>query len=351
MLDSIAGGLVAGAFNLIGGKMRNDAAANAADKANDFSAAQTAQQMDFQREQAAISRDFNANQAIQAADWTNRAQDKAMQFNREEADRQRGWSEALSNSAYSRAMADMRHAGLNPILAYSQGGASSPGGASASIGSGGFSGGSSSAPSGSAATGQKADVENIVSPAVASAMQASQLVLGLRQLEANIDRTKAETSRIGADEDLLRKRTGLTMRESTTEGERPPLVTAHTAESRARSRLLGAETATELERPGLVAAQRGLSSAQATGQEFENRRWERWGPRTQEGDRLASLEVAATRAIVNTGATPEARRAAIVSFLREAGENHPLSQGFRAVLDALGRTGRSNVPAPSNPLE
>lgn len=60
-------------------------------------------------------------------------QEKAQQFNHDEAELSRNWQADMSNSAYQRSMRDMRLAGLNPILAANLGGASSPGGASASI--------------------------------------------------------------------------------------------------------------------------------------------------------------------------------------------------------------------------
>lgn len=52
--------------------------------------------------------------------------------NRLAADQQMDFQERMSNTSYQRAMQDMRMAGLNPMLAYTQGGASSPAGASAS---------------------------------------------------------------------------------------------------------------------------------------------------------------------------------------------------------------------------
>lgn len=76
---------------------------------------------------------YNYRMANKQAGFNARQNEIAMQYNSAEAQKNRDWQEMMSNTAYQRAMADMKAAGLNPILAANLGGASTPGGAQGTI--------------------------------------------------------------------------------------------------------------------------------------------------------------------------------------------------------------------------
>lgn len=94
------------------------------------------------------------------------AQDSANRTNIQMAEGQMDFQERMSNTAYQRAVADMRAAGINPMLAIDKGGASTPSGAMANV--------------------QPLDFTDKILPAVSTA-------LDLKQKEAATGKIKSDT--------------------------------------------------------------------------------------------------------------------------------------------------------------
>lgn len=97
---------------------------------------------------------------------------------RQEAARNRQFQERMRNTQWQAAVADMEAAGLNPALAYSQGGAASPGGSMASQ-------------------------EDYLSKGVGSAMQATRLRADVKNLQAQYGLIKSQTLKESTTAQLL----------------------------------------------------------------------------------------------------------------------------------------------------
>lgn len=72
------------------------------------------------------NQEWAEEQAQKQMDFQTNANKIAMDYASAEADKERAFQTEMANSAYQRAVVDLKKAGLNPILAYSQGGASVP---------------------------------------------------------------------------------------------------------------------------------------------------------------------------------------------------------------------------------
>lgn len=163
----------------------------------------------FNAAEADKARIFNAGEAATQREWAGEQAGYTRQFNAAEARGQRDWQQYMSNTSYQRAVKDLMQAGLNPMLAYMQGGASTPGGGMASSSNPG--GATASGPSAAAAANPMlANKAAIGTQSALAAAQQAQTMAAAENMRADADlkRSQADLNR-GATTEELKSRSAL----------------------------------------------------------------------------------------------------------------------------------------------
>jgi hypothetical protein len=124
-------------------------------------------------------------------------QREANRTNQNIANQQQAFQEQMSNTSYTRAVADLKQAGLNPMLAYAHGGASTP-------------------------TGATTQVQNALGAGVTSGQQGAQIALNAAQNVADIHLKGEQAGAAGSQEDLNRANMNLALVEAANKGAQLP---------------------------------------------------------------------------------------------------------------------------------
>lgn len=183
----------------------------------------------------AISSSGQQQQNWQSQQWAQQNMQTMNAFNAEQAQKQMDFQERMSSTAYQRAMGDMRAAGLNPILAYKQGSASTPGGAMASA----------NQPMGA----QFNNAMEGLGEGVKTASQAARVHADLEQIKADTQ-NKTSTTELNKANTLLSAASAVRTQQET-------------ATSAAQMHRANAETALTTEQMKTPEAQRALFGAQS----------------------------------------------------------------------------------------
>jgi hypothetical protein len=187
---SLIGAGIGAASSLIGGNQQN--AANAREAATN---------RQFQGDQSQASMDFQAGQSKQQMEFQSAQTKQQMEF-----------QQAMRANQYQTTVADLKAAGLNPMLAYAQGGAGNLTGASGSGASG----------SGAAGSGAQANMGNPLGAAGNSAKEAALAVAQYANMRNQNILLEEQAEKTNADRHLSLDQAAYTRAQTAREIEQMP---------------------------------------------------------------------------------------------------------------------------------
>ncbi|QCQ84884.1 DNA pilot protein [Blackfly microvirus SF02] len=214
------GEVAAAASNYASNMYTNEQTMDRQLQAQSYNSAQTMQAQAYNTQSMQNAQAYNSAEAVKGREFSAGQQLQAEDFNAAQANINRDFQQQMSSTAYQRATADMKAAGINPMAAYQQGGASSPSGSSAGVGAvGGPSASSGAASSGFASSPSPPGVASMAG-AIGSALEYA--------------RTRADVANRGADTSLKAATEQYTKAQEKVADKQAINIDAQTATERAR---------------------------------------------------------------------------------------------------------------------